>query len=334
MSAPHPSPVIAVLSAHADHRPPGLTALEAVAEVRHTGPGDLATALPGASVLLVWDSPRAVREAWPHARSLQWVHLAAAGVDALLFDELVRSPVVVTNARGVFDRPIAEFVLSAVLACAKDVHRSRDLQRQQVWQHRETLAVAGATALVLGTGAIGRETARLLRAVGMEVRGAGRTAREGDPDFDVVVASSDLVDHVGWADHLVVVAPLTTTTRGLVGAEVLAAMRPSAHLVNVGRGPVVDEVALLAALDGGALAAATLDVVEEEQLPQGHPFWHHPRVVLTPHMSGDVRGSLDTLAAQFVDNAGRWLRGDALVNVVDKDAGFVTTSAAGGRGCS
>ena len=147
-----------------------------------------------------------------------------------------RRSVTVTNARGVFDRPIAEFVLAAVLAHAKLLHESRDLQRDKVWRHRETRTVVGARALIVGTGAIGRETARLLRAVGMEVRGAGRTARADDVDFGEVVASADLVGHVGWCDYLVNAAPLTEQTRGLINADVFAAMRPSAHLINVGRG--------------------------------------------------------------------------------------------------
>ena len=115
----------------------------------------------------------------PHCDRLEWIHVAAAGVDKLMFDGLRESSVIVTNARGVFDRPIAEFVLASVLAHAKLLHESRDLQRDRVWRHRETRTVVGARALIVGTGAIGRETARLLRAVGLEVRGAGRTARTG-----------------------------------------------------------------------------------------------------------------------------------------------------------
>lgn len=323
-------PVVVVLCATGQDRPPHLGAVEAVAEVRYTGPEGLPRALPGARALFVWGSRRALQDAWPHRDVLEWVHVASAGVDKLLFTDLVQSDVVVTNARGVFDRPIAEFVLGAVLAFAKDVHRSRALQGQRVWRHRETLPVAGTTALIVGTGAIGRETARLLRAVGMEVRGAGRSPRAADPDFGTVVSSADLAEHVGWADHLVVTAPLTEATRELVGKEVLAAMRPTAHLVNVGRGPIVDENALLAALERGALAAASLDVFDEEPLPVDHPFWSHPAVVVTPHMSGDVVGYQGTLARQFADNVGRWLRGEVLHNVVDKQLGFVPPTPDGG----
>ena len=297
--------------------------VESRADVRYTEASELADALDGARALFLWDFfSSAVRDVWEQAQHLEWIHVAAAGVDTLMFDELAQSDVVVTNAKGVFDRPIAEFVLASILAVAKDVHRSHDLQASRTWEHRETQTVAGATVLVVGTGSIGREIARLLRVVGMDVRGAGRTARESDPDFGSVVSSADLVDHVGWADHVVVVAPLTDATRNLIDAPVLSAMKPTAHLVNVGRGPIVDEDALVSALESGSIAAAALDVFETEPLPDDHPLWTTPGVVITPHMSGDAVGWTDTLARQFVDNAQRWMDGVPLVNVVDKELGF------------
>ena len=312
-------------------KPPHLEPIEARADVRYTDAAGLAASLDGAKALFLWDFfSGAVRDAWPQARQLEWIHLAAAGVDTLMFDELAQSDVVVTNAKGVFDRPIAEFVLSSILAVAKDVHRSHDLQAAHQWLHRETRSIAGETALVVGTGSIGREIARLLRAVDMDVRGAGRTERANDPDFGQVVASADLADHVDWADHVVVVAPLTHATRGLVDERVLSAMKSTAHLVNVGRGPIVDENALVTALDAGTIAAATLDVFQTEPLPEDHPLWTTPGVVITPHMSGDVVGWTDTLARQFVDNALRWLDGEPLLNVVDKQLGFAAKGPADG----
>jgi phosphoglycerate dehydrogenase-like enzyme len=322
--------VVAVLCADAGQRPPHMRAVEERATVRYCDADSLPTAIQDAQALFLWDYfSSAVRGVWDRADALRWIHVAAAGVDKLLFDELVASDVVITNARGVFDRPIAEFVLASVLAFAKDIHRSHDLQVARVWKHRETLTVTGGTALIVGTGAIGRETARLLRAVGMRVRGAGRTARSGDPDFGTVVASDDLAAHVGWADHVVMVAPLTEATRGLIDATVLAAMKPTAHLVNVGRGPCVVEDDLIAALAEGRIAGASLDVFETEPLPERHPLWSMPGVAVSAHLSGDAVGWLDTLAHQFVDNAMRWLDGRELVNVVDKRLGFVTADPSG-----
>lgn len=316
--------MIAVLAEHADDRPPHLGPIQDRVELRVTDAAGLASALDGARALFVWDFfSTAVAEVWEHCADLEWIHVAAAGVDSLLFPELRESEVAVTNARGTFDRPIAEFVLASILAHAKRVHESRQLQLRREWRHRETRLVAGSRALVIGTGAIGRETARLLTAVGMEVRGVGRTAREADPDFGMVVASSDLAAHVGWCDHLVNAAPLTPATTGLIDAEVLAAMTTTAHLVNIGRGASVVEADLVEALRGDVIAAASLDVFEVEPLPEDSPLWELPNCVISPHMSGDVVGWRDTLARQFVANAERWLAGEPLENVVDTTLGYV-----------
>lgn len=330
MNAPIEQPTIAVLTAPGVEPPPGIEEIEARADVRFADTDGLADAVSGADALLLWDFfSTAVRDVWPAASSLRWIHVAAAGVDKLLFDELRDSDVVVTNARGVFDRPIAEFVLASVLALAKDLHTSHDDQRERRWQHRETRTVVGESALIVGTGAIGRETARLLSAVGMDVRGAGRTARGGDPDFGEIVESANLAQHVGWADHVVIAAPLTEQTRGLVDASVLAAMKSTAHLVNIGRGEIVDEDALLDTLTSGGIAAASLDVFCTEPLPDDSPLWTAPGLVVSPHMSGDVLGWRDTLARQFVANAHRFLDGEPLANVVDKRLGFVPADTSG-----
>lgn len=320
-------PVIAVLCSAADDRPSHLAPVEERADLRYTDAAGLADAVDGAQALFLWDFfSTAVKDVWDRASELEWVHVAAAGVDKLLFDELVESDVVVTNARGVFDRPIAEFVLASILALAKRLHESHDLQRQKVWEHRETESINGQHALIIGTGAIGRETARLLSAVGMSVQGAGRTARTDDPDFGDVVASSQLAEHVGDADHVVVAAPLTEQTRQLLDDAVFAAMKPSAHLVNISRGAIIDEDALVHALDTGEIAAASLDVFAVEPLPEDSALWSTPGVVVSPHLSGDAHGWLDTLARQFVDNALHWLDGEELDNVVDKRLGFVPSS--------
>jgi phosphoglycerate dehydrogenase-like enzyme len=322
-------PVLVVLCA-GDDRPPHLEPIERRMQVRYTDADGLPEAVDGADALFLWDFfSGAVRGAWHRADKLTWVHVAAAGVDKLLFDELVQSSVTVTNARGVFDRPMAEFVLMSVLAHAKQAQRSQDLQRAHEWLHRDTSTVVGSRALVIGTGAIGRETARLLRAVGLEVRGAGRTERTADPDFGTVLASADLATHVGWADFVVVVAPLTDQTRGLIDKEILSAMKPTSYLVNVGRGECVVEEDLLAALASGEIGGAALDVFETEPLPTDHRLWDAPGVTISPHMSGDTVGWLDTLAHQFVDNAQRFLDGRPLLNVVDKKLGFAAPAADG-----
>jgi phosphoglycerate dehydrogenase-like enzyme len=320
-------PAVAVLCARATDRPPGLDGLDV--DFRFCAADGLADAVRGARALLLWDFfSTAVSDVWGDADSLEWIHITAAGVDTLLFDELRESDVVVTNARGVFDRPLAEYVLGAVIAHAKDSHTSFDLQRRHEWRHRETRSITGATALVVGTGGIGREIAKLLRAAGLTVRGAGRRAVADDPDFGEVISSANLAAEAGWCDHLILAAPLTAQTRGLVNAAVLDAMKPDAHLVNIARGPMVDESALLAALTERRIGGATLDVFDTEPLPPEHPLWDAPNVTITAHMSADVVGWRDTLAAQFAANVRRWLAGEPLLNVVDKKLGYIPSGVA------
>lgn len=314
-------PRIAVLCRDDQDRPPGLRSLPA--EVVYTDATGLPDAIRTADALFLWDffSP-ALESAWPAAERLRWIHVAAAGVDAILFDELVHSAVVVTNARGVFDQPIAEYVLASILAQAKQLHLSRDLQRNHVWQHREIRALSGQRVLIIGTGGIGRATARLLRATGLQVRGAGRRAVTDDPDFGTVVDSTELADHVADVDHLVMAAPLTPHTTRMIDSEVLAALKPGAHLINIGRGQQVDEEALLRALASGRGLTASLDVFATEPLPDDHPFWDRDDVVISPHLSGDTVGWRDRLAGQFVDLANHWLAGKPLINLVDKHLGY------------
>ena len=318
-------PVVAVL--YREALPPRLSEIEELAEVRLTKADGLADALDGADVLYQWHSfSPALRENWDAASSLRWVHVSAAGVSQLLFDDLIRSNVVYTNSRGVLSRAIAEFALGFVLDMAKDAQGSFRLQQQQRWQHRVTRRVQGQRALVVGTGSIGREIARLFRAVGMEISGAGRTSRAGDGDFERIHSSQDLAGIVHDYDYLVLAAPLTSETKGLVNAEVLSAMKPSAHLVNVGRGELVHTDALTEALASGWIAGAALDVVHPEPLPAGHALWSMENVIITPHMSGDTEDHIDDLGLLFVDNLTRYRAGEPLQNVVDKELGFVAAS--------
>lgn len=305
-------------------RPPGIESLQPQAEIRFTTAENLGEDIAGTDALFLWDFfSGALERAWPQADRLRWIHVAAAGVDSLLFDQLRASDVVVTNAQGIFDRPIAEWVLGAVLAETKDFAGNYRLARTKTWHHRETKRAQGAQAIVIGTGAIGREIARLLKAVGISVTGAGRTAREGDEDFGTVVASERLPEHVGDFDIIVNAAPLTPATRNLIGPATLAAVKPGAHFINIGRGASVDEPALIAALQEGPLGFASLDVFAEEPLPADSPLWELDNVMIAAHMSGDVHGWRHSLAELFLDNARRWLDGAELVNVVDKEKGYV-----------
>ncbi|MGI5208625.1 D-2-hydroxyacid dehydrogenase [Spirillospora sp. CA-108201] len=315
-------PDVVVLVGDVDPR--GMEEAERLARVRYVRETELAKALPGADVLFVWDFlSDALAGAWPESGGPGWVHIASAGVDRLMFPELTHSDTIVTNSRGVFDEPIAEYVLGLVLAFAKDLHTTLRLQGERRWRHRETERITGARALVVGTGPIGRAIGRRLSAAGLAVSGAGRTARDADPDLGVVHPMERLGEALADADYVVLAAPLTPQTRGMIDAAALRRMRPSARLVNVGRGGLVAEDDLVEALRAGRIAGAALDVFEDEPLPPSSPLWDLPGVIVSPHMSGDVVGWRDELVRLFADNLGRHVSGRPLRNVVDKRLGYV-----------
>ncbi|WP_395570864.1 D-2-hydroxyacid dehydrogenase [Streptomyces sp. BK79] len=298
---------------------PRLGRLTGRARIEHADEATLADRLPHADVLLVWDftSP-AVREAWPGGGPRpRWVHTASAGVDHLMCPELAASDTVVTNARGVFDQPIAEYVAALVLAMAKDLPTTLRLQDERTWRHRESLRVAGTRACVVGSGPIGRAIARTLKALGITTALVGRTARPG------VHGPGELDRLLARADWVVAAAPLTDDTRGMFDARRFGMMQPSARFVNVGRGQLVVEDDLAEALTRRWIAGAALDVLSEEPLAPDSRLWTVPGLIVSPHMSGDTVGWRDELGVQFVELFESWAAGGPLANVVDKKRGYV-----------
>jgi phosphoglycerate dehydrogenase-like enzyme len=308
---------------------PRLVELSDQAEIRCASSAEeLRSMLPGAEVMLGWNFRAAsLREAWPAVDSLRWIHWAGAGVDAAMFDELVDSDIQFTNARGVFDQPMAEWVLGMIIAFAKGFPETLACQARAEWQHRLSEKVAGKRALVVGVGSIGRAVGRLLNSIGMEVEAVGRSARDGDPDFEHIFASDELLARLPGADYVVLITPLTEQTRGFFGVSEFAAMNPQARFINIGRGALVVEEALLEALQEERIAGAALDVFVEEPLPSESPFWTAANCLVSPHMSGDYVEFEDTMADQFIENWGRYLAGEALFNRVDKRLGFAAKTA-------
>lgn len=320
-------PVITVLMAEDEPPMPGLEALEGqavVREARHRE--ELEAALPETEILLVTDfRTDMLQEVWPDPCNIRWIHATSAGVDALMIPPVRDSDIPVTNARGIFDRGIAEYVLGALLLFAKDTLTNLSLMKQHRWQHRETRLLRGSRALVVGAGSIGREVATVLGAMGVSVVGTARNARE-DAAFERVHAQQDLPDLLPEADYVIITAPLTPQTEGLFDADQFLRMKPGAVLVNVGRGPIVETSALLAALQSGRLGGVALDVFEEEPLHANHPLWDEPNAMLSAHMAGDFIGWRAALGQQFVDNFQRWQKGEPLNNPVSKEHGYVSNT--------
>jgi phosphoglycerate dehydrogenase-like enzyme len=176
--------------------------------------------------------------------------------------------------------------------------------------------------LVVGVGGIGRAVARDAVALGMQVRGVGRTSRGGDELFGVVLGIDELAEAVGWADYVVDVLPGTAATHHAFDARTFGSMRPGGRFINVGRGTTVDEAAMIEALRGGSIAGAALDVFEREPLPADSPLWDLPNVIVFPHMSGDYAGWRESAVELFLENLLRFVRGEPLRNVVDKRLGY------------
>lgn len=284
---------------------------------------ELQQALPGAEILLGWDFKADLLEAgWTHARQLRWIHWSGAGVDAVLFPALAASQVMLTNAKGIFDRAMAEYVLACVLALAKRLPETVRLQANLQWRHRLSERIDGRQALVVGIGSIGRSIARLLRAVGMRVEGVGRAARGADAELTRVYGVDNLAEALPRADFVILAMPATRDTAGLFDAAMLKKMRPGARLINVGRGAAVDERALIDALNSGHLAGAGLDVFATEPLPPSSPLWQMENVLVSPHMSGDFEDYAEDLGWLFAQNFERYERDEVLLNQVNKQRGY------------
>jgi phosphoglycerate dehydrogenase-like enzyme len=319
-------PVLLVQGASSIDDVPGLAAIEAQAKIRFASDTEeMRAALPGAEVMLGWDyRADSLREAWDNAGDLRWIHWGGAGVDAAMFPELVASDVKLTNARGIFDQAMAEWVLGMIICFAKDIPQTLALQTRAEWRYRLSEMVSGKRALVIGVGSIGHAVARLLAAAGMQVEGVGRSARDDDRDFGHIHAIDELHARLGFADYVVLITPLTEATRNLFGAAEFSAMAPHARFISLSRGALVVEADLLAALNDGQIAGAALDVFVEEPLPADSPFWNTPNCVVSPHMSGDFAKSESAVAQQFLQNWARYRNGESLHNLVDKRLGFAT----------
>jgi phosphoglycerate dehydrogenase-like enzyme len=285
----------------------------------------LAVDAASVDVLFAWGlTSDFLKENWHRFHRLRWIHSASAGVDRLLFPELVDSEVVLTSSRHIFDRAMAEYAIGLMLALAKDFKTTINQQAERVWEPRETESLFGKTLVVVGVGPIARESARLAKSFGMRLIGVGRTARN-DSDFGAIVASTDLPAVLPEADYLLLIAPRTPMTEGLIGRDALALLKPSARVINVGRGAIIDQAELRRALIEGRIAGAALDVFEKEPLPNDDPIWDIPNLLVSPHMAGDYIGWRQDNADLFAKNLRRWIAREPLLNVVDKSLGYVPT---------
>lgn len=255
---------------------------------------------------------------------LEWVHSDFVGVDTVPLDELTRRGIVFTNGVGNFSRPMAEWVVLGMLVAAKQLPHFVRQSDAGAWDPSPHLTeLDGAVALFLGLGSVATTAAPMAAAFGVEVRGVARSPRSGPPPGVArLVPAQEWRRHLGEADFVVCALPLTAETAGMIDAEALAAMRPSAWLINVARGAIIDEQALVSALDRGAIGGAVLDAFTQEPLPAGHPLWGRPNVLVVPHHTWSSPRSAAREDSLFARQLRLWAGGRPLDNRVDVAAGY------------
>jgi len=282
-----------------------------------------------------WLSSDAFDRLLARAPRLNWVHSASAGVERALTPAARGRGLVITNARGVFSRPIAEYVLMMILAVSRRLPGLLELQRERTWQPLEGVELRDVTVGIVGLGSIGRAVGALATAFGCRVVAVRRRAEAGSaPPADEESRSFGevMLDRVGGpellpellreSDYVVLAAPLTPETQNMIDAAALGSMKAGAWLVNVARGGLVDERALLSALRDGRIGGAVLDTFRDEPLPPSSPFYDLPNVIVTPHTSWSSGRVLDRSVELFCDNLRRYAAGEPLLNVVDPTAGY------------
>lgn len=284
-------------------------------------------ATPVAGVRVLWRyhlRPQQLLEVIERLPDVEWVHSDYVGVDDLPLSEFARRGIVLTNGAGISARPMAEWVVLSVLLAAKNVPRFVRQSDSAVWELGDRASVLdGAVVVILGLGAVGTLAARWLAEMGVEVRACvRRPRREPPPGVARMVTGDAWREHLADADYVVCALPLTPATAGMLDRSAFERLKPGAWLINVARGGVIDETALLEALDRGRVGGAVLDAFTEEPLPPEHPMWRRPNVLVLPHVTWSSPDSLDRLKWRFAEQLDRWCQGLPLHDVVDLAAGY------------
>jgi len=277
-----------------------------------------------AEAILYWSGERELlREVFLSCPKVRWVHARAAGLDNVLFPELVASEVTLTNGSGVFSQSLGEFALAAMLYFAKDFPRMLRNKAAQRWEQFDVDAIAGQTVGIVGYGDIGRAVGTRARAMGMRVLALKRHAAEGaDAIVERYYTPEQTLEMLAGCDYVVAAAPLTAETRHMISTAEFAAMKPGAVVINVGRGPVIDQAAMVRALEEKRIRGAGLDVFEEEPIAEGDAIWKLENVFISPHCADRTRDWLEQAMRFFLRQYERFRKGEALENVVQKHLGY------------
>jgi phosphoglycerate dehydrogenase-like enzyme len=276
-----------------------------------------------ATVILSWSAAgQLLSDVFAMCPKVRWVHSRSAGLDGVLFPELAASPVPLTNGRGVFSQSLGEFALAAILYFAKDLRRMNRNQQAGRWEPFDIVAIDGQTVGILGYGDIGRAVAARVRPMGMRVLAVKRHGASPDPLAHQIFPPAGRLEMLAQSDYIVAAAPLTPETRGMLGEAEFAVMKPTAVVINLGRGPVIDEAAMVRALSEKRIKGAALDVFDTEPLPDGHPFYRLENVLLSPHCADHTPDWTEQAMRFFLAQFDRFSEGKPLENVVNKHQGY------------
>ena len=303
---------------------PQLSMLTGLRHIVGREPAAFASVAKDPVVILAWSIPKKVlREVFLMCHDVRWVHSRSAGLDSVLFPELIASDVPLTNGRGVFSQSLGEFALAAILYFAKDFRRMLRNQIAGVWEQFDVEEIDTQTVGIVGYGDIGRAVAKRVHPMGMQVLATKRHPPPGsDPNVDQFYKPEDLMEMLGRCDYVVVSLPLTPETHHMISDAQFAAMKPTAVVINVGRGPVIDQAAIVRALTAKRIKGAGLDVFEVEPLPPGDPMYKLENVLLSPHCADHTKEWLNQAMRFFLEQDRRFANGEPLENVVTKTLGY------------
>ena len=303
---------------------PQLGMLQGLRHIVGHDPAAFAGAVNDPVVILAWSGPKQLlRDVFTMCHDARWVHSRSAGLDSLLFPELVASKVPLTNGSGVFSLSLGEFALAAILYFAKDFRRMIRNQVAGVWEQFDVEEIAGQTVGIVGYGDIGRAVAARVHPMGMKVLAIKRHPPQSpDPLIDQFYPPESLLEMLARCDYVVVALPLTAETHHMLSDREFAAMKPTAVVINVGRGPVIDEAAIVRALTAKRIKGAGLDVFEQEPLPPGDPMYSLENVLLSPHTADHTAEWLNQAMRFFIEQDRRFSNGEALQNIVNKNLGY------------
>ncbi|PMQ00848.1 MAG: 3-phosphoglycerate dehydrogenase [Dictyoglomus sp. NZ13-RE01] len=285
---------------------------------------EIVNSIEDAEVIVCWHLER---EEFLMAKNLKWIQAGGAGIDNFLYPELVNSDVILTNASGVHPKPIAEHTFALILSFTRNIHKSIKNQMERKWE-RENLEdcdeLTGKTMGIIGYGKIGQEIGRIAKCFGMRVLGLKRNLEKKNLDVipDKLLTYNELDELLKESDIIVISAPLTEETRELIKERELSLMKNTAIIVNIGRGQIIKESALIKALEENRIKGALLDVTYEEPLPKESPLWNFPSVIITPHIAGVTPFYMDRLLEIFLKNLNAYPDISKMVNVVDKRLGY------------